>query len=468
MKSIGRRLTIALVLLCCALWGLGSGAAYLAMRAGLIAEFDRAHTTDLSSLSSMAEQSEAGLKFDATGEYMPNFQRETNGTVLYRSASLLDLPDLPRKSGTLTAPRTWNVTLLDGLPGRAAGVRFVPNEDEDTPRRPGSPPLKKAVILVAAFHRQSLDERLRLLGSVLLFAGVAMAIATVASVGLAVRHGLRPLAALAERAVTIDASSLQLRFPTDEMPTELSPIAQRLNDLFVRLESSFARERQFSADVAHELKTPIAELRTLAEVTLRLPDDPAAAQSALQDALAIALQMEAIATGLMALAHCEARLTDLNLERVPLRDLVRETSQSLAGRAREKKLDLQIAIPPESCWWTDRAILRSIITNLLANAIEYGQAETSIRVELSPNGAADLLRVSNRNHDLTPEDLAHLFERFWRKDRARSSSEHSGLGLAVARAYSESLGLKLEASLKRPEVVFTLWGARRCPEASTR
>jgi len=466
MKSIRRRLTFALVLFGCSLWALGGGAAYLAMRAGLVAEFDRAHLTDLSSLANMTEQNEAGLKFDSTGEYVPSFQREdhpdyfqlweANGSTLYRSPTLLDEPDLPRRVGTLTNPRTWNLILPDGLRGRAAGVRFIPKEDEDTPRRPGSPPLTREVILVAAFHRQVLDSRLRLLKTVLLATGAAMAAATIAAVGLVVRHGLQPLSSLAERAGTIDADSLQLRFPTEQMPNELWPIAQRLNHLLTRLEASFRRERQFNADVAHELRTPIAELRTLAEVALKWPDDPAAAQSALKDALAIALQMETIATGLMALARCESRQIDVKPEPVPLRELISETSQAFAGKAQDRKLDLQIDVPPESCWRADRAALCSIVTNLLANAVEYAEPNTAVKVGIEKNGAGERLRFSNINRELSSADVAHLFDRFWRKDPARSSAEHSGLGLALAKAYSDSLGMKLEAKLDRAEVIFTL------------
>ena len=474
MKSIRRRLTLALVLFCCSLWALGSSAAYLAMRAGLIAEFDRAHMTNLYELSNNTEQNEAGLKFDSTGDYMPTFQRENhpdyfqlweaNGTTLYRSRTLLDQPDLPRNAGSLAHPKTWNLTLPDGLPGRAAGVRFVPKEDEVTPRRPGSSPLSREVVLVGAFHRHDLDRGLGFLATVLLVTGAAMAASTVAAVGLVVRHGLRPLSSLAERAGAIDADSLQLRFPTDNLPGELSPIAQRLNHLLARLESSFARERQFSADVAHELRTPISELRSLAEVTLKWPDDPAAAQSALQDALAIALQMEAIATGLVALARCEAHLVDVKPEPVQLRELIGETSQTFASKAREKQLALQIDVPTESCWRTDRASLRAIVTNLLSNAVEYSEPSTAVKVQVKKNGAGECLRLSNINRELAPEDVPHLFDRFWRKDQARSSADHSGLGLALARAYSDSLGMKLEAKLDRSEVTFILSGAPPCRE----
>jgi len=100
MRSIQRQLTLWLALACCGLWVLGSLAVYLALRGGLIAEFDRANLIDVYSLTNLTEQSEAGLKFDATGEFLPTFQREnrpdyfqlweTDGAILYRSPTLLD------------------------------------------------------------------------------------------------------------------------------------------------------------------------------------------------------------------------------------------------------------------------------------------------------------------------------------------------------------------------------------------
>lgn len=469
MNSIQRRLTLTLAAVCCLLWCVGSVAAYLAMRTGLVSEFDRAHTTDIHALSNMAEQSEEGLKFDSTGEYVPAFQREerpdyfqlweTNGSTLYRSPALEG--DLPVRAGTLTSPQFWNVTLPDGLRGRAVGVRFVPNEDEDTQRSPGAPPLTKEVTLVAAFHREELDGRLRYLGMALLLVGAGMAAAAVVAVSLVVRRGLWPLSALAKRVATIDASSLKLRFPNHHLPAELLPIADRLNDLLARLEASFARERRFSANVAHELRTPIAELRALAEVALKWPEK-ASAQGALKDALSIALQMESIATGLLALARCEGSLLSVQPEPVPIAAIFEEVYQPLAARIREKQLAFGVEMPKETCWFTDRAAFRSIVANLLSNAVDHSEPATAVKVRMEKNGAGERLLVSNINRHLGVDDLPHLFERFWQKDAARSSAEHCGLGLPLARAYAESLGMKLEAELKHPEIIFSLSATSSC------
>lgn len=470
MNSIQRRLTVSLAALCCVLWFGGSVAAYLAMRRGLVREFDRAHLTDINSLVNMTEQNEIGLKFDSTGEYMPAFRREerpdyfqlweSDGSVLYRSPTLEG--DLPKGAGTLMSPKFWNVVLPDGLKGRAGGVRFVPKEDDDMPRRPGTPPLTKDVVLVAGFHRDELDQRLHYLGMVLLLSGAGMAAAAIVAVGLVVRQELRPLSNLADRAAAIDASSLQLRFPTEKLSAELLPIANRLNNLLARLEASFARERRFSADVAHELRTPIAELRALAEIGLKWPEDQQSTQDALQDALAIALQMESIATGLMALTRCEGNLLSVHQERVALPALIRDVLAPLKTRAHEKQLDVALDLPEKACWYTDAAALRSIVTNLVANAIDYSPPQSLVRVRLGKRGCIEELAISNRNVHLAPEDIPHLFDRFWRKDPARSSQVHSGLGLAVAKAYAQSLGMTLRAELNHTEIFFILSDATPC------
>jgi two-component system sensor histidine kinase QseC len=437
----------------------------LAVRAGLISEFDLALKTDIQALANMTEQSETGFKFDSTGEFMPKFQREDHpdyfqlwvpdGSTLYRSPSLEEESNLlPWRHGTLQSPKFWNVTLPDGLNGRGVGIRFAPKEDEDTPRTPGSPPLNKEVTLVAAFHRADLDNRLHYLGTVLLLVGAALAATAAVVVTAIVRRGLRPLSTLAERAETIDASSLQQRFPTENIPSELLPIAQRLNHLLARLEASFARERRFSADVAHELRTPIAELRTLAEVALKWPKD--VGQTALKEALNIALQMESIANGLMALARCEGRLLTLRTERVPLAALFEEVYQPLEAKARSKQLAVDLNLPQDACWYTDRTVLRSIVGNLLSNAVDHARSTGSVKARVEKNAAYDRLLISNAHDGLRSDDIPHLFERFWQKDTARSSPDHCGLGLALARAYAQSLGMKLDAELKDGEIIFTL------------
>ncbi|HEY6070793.1 MAG TPA: HAMP domain-containing sensor histidine kinase, partial [Chthoniobacterales bacterium] len=172
--------------------------------------------------------------------------------------------------------------------------------------------------------------------------------------------------------------------------------------------------------------------------------------------------MESIATALMALAHCEARLFMAKPERISVANLFEEVLPPLANKAREKELDIALDLPKDACWFTDATALRSIVSNLVTNAIDYSPSASAIRVQVGKNGSGEQLLIANKNSNLTPEDIPHLFERFWRKDAARSSPLHSGLGLALASAYARSLGMKLTAALNRTEIIFTLSDLPAC------
>ena len=460
MSSIQRRLTIALALVCTVLWTGGGVALYVLLRAGLVGEFDQTSQVTAQRLATFTEFSQGQIAFDSSGELLPSFERADrpdyfqvwlpDGSTLARSPSLSDDDELQADAGTPVAPKLWDLDLPNGRPGRAAGIRFLPHEDEDAP---ASGPLRGTgdeVTLVIARDRAELDTRLRQLATTLFLVGITTAVATLLVVGVVVRRGLEPLSTFAGHAATIDASSLALRFNIDRMPTELLPIGQRLNDLLARLEASFARERRFSADAAHELRTPIAELRTLAEVALKWPDDVEAVRSALQDALAVALQMESIATGLLALARCESGLLPVRPEGVSLESLVDELWRPLADQARAKKLSVTFAVPRDASWHTDPVAIRVIVGNLLANAVEYTPTAGMVHLGVAENSGSRQLSISNTTDHVRTEDLPHLFDRFWRKDVSRTSSTHCGLGLALAKAYADALGLSLRATMTGP------------------
>lgn len=456
--SIQRRLIVGLGLMGLTLWGGAACALYLTLRAGLIAEFDQALRANAQGLATLAENSGGVIKFDPAGDLMPAFERRErpdyfelwlpDGSRLARSRSLRK-GSLPRRGGSLDQPECWNLTLPDGERGRAAGVRFAPAADDENP-----PPPSRAndeVVLVMARHRADLDRRLTRLATTLIVVGILAATVGALLAALLVRRGLKPLSRLAGEVAAIDASTLQRRVGTDSMPSELLPIGRRLNDLLARLESSFARERRFSDDVAHELRTPIAELRALSEVALKWPDDDEANRHAIQEALGVALQMESIATRLLALARCEGGLLPVNTAPVPLGPLIQELWKPLAEQAAAKNLAVDLGALDGACWNTDPVALRTILTNLLSNAVEHSPAAGAVLVRFAETKArGGRLVISNTTDDLEPGDLPHLFERFWRKDGARSSSIHCGLGLALSKAYAGALGLHLTATMTRP------------------
>ena len=467
MNSIRRHLATSLLAGFGLLWCAGAATVYLATRAMLVEEFDSALDARAQAIISLTEQEGAKVVLEDAATLDPLtpprharqfFQMRFNdGAVVMRSHSLAG-HDLPRLDAS-DKLRFANLALQDGKAGRAAVVRFMPRVDPDVPQ-PTAGALPKAITLVVAVPRGDLDRTLNTLLAILFGVAALASAATVLLIKRVVRAGLAPVTAIAERATTIDAGSLSQRFSTDTMPSELQPICARFNDLLARLETSFDRERRFSADVAHELRTPIAELRSLAEVALRWPDDASATAKTVEDARQIALQMEALVTRLLAMMRCEAGNQLLQREPVCVTELVAEVLRPFQPQVDMKQLAVTLAVPASVSMFTDRAVFQSILANLLANAVEYTPPRGKLDVRFVSDGGHFTLTVANTVTDVTSDDLPHLFERFWRKDAARSGTNHCGLGLALSQTFARALGLRLSAGLTAPDMLtLTLDGA---------
>jgi two-component system sensor histidine kinase QseC len=333
-------------------------------------------------------------------------------------------------------------------------------EEDDGPVPPGRVPV---LTVSVAQEPRELDATLRVLATSLLLAALVLAGGSALAVTLAVRRGLRPMERLGREADAVGAGSLGHRFPVSDLPAELRPIAARLNALLARLGEAFARERRFTADVAHELRTPVAELRALAEVALKWPEDDRPREN-YRDVLQIARQMEALITRLLSIARCEAGAQAVGRERLDLCRMLRECWDSHAQAAGARQVRVEWALPDTLVVESDRAMLGALIDNLVSNAVTYAPAGGTVRVEAAHDGVAVALSVRNPCDGLGAADLPHLFEPFWRKDPARTGGAHCGLGLAVVAAYAKALGLALRADLPEPgafEIVVSFPAPRR-------
>ena len=221
------------------------------------------------------------------------------------------------------------------------------------------------------------------------------------------------------------------------------------------MQAAFARERCFSADVAHELRTPIAELRSLSEVALKWPNGDGAATNSFQDTLDIAVQMQGIVDGLLAIARCENGTQVSIREPVRLAEVIQRSWKPFRERAAEKDLQVQLELPESELQSveSDPAMLGLILSNLFSNAVEYTPAHGALSIRLQSDGSDFDLSVMNMSDNVTADDVPHFFERFWRKDTARSSSQHSGIGLSVSHAFARALGFNLSAKLSENGLV---------------
>jgi two-component system sensor histidine kinase QseC len=455
MTTIRRQLTWKLLIAFAAPLIVGGVVTYALIRDELIEQFDSALAAEASAIGAVTRvQTDGTLDLSGSAaitrdfaapeageaeedESPPVFQiRRLDGASVARSVSLhggdLAVVDVPRDE-----PRFWNLVLPSGVAGRAVAIR-VPPRIGHAAADPGT------LVIVAAVDRRDRDRNMRSIALLLVGCGSLLLVATFLVVPRVIRREFRPIDRLADQAGRITADSLGTRFQTDALPGELEPIGRRLNDLLGRLETSFDRERRFSADLAHELRTPLAELRSLAELAVKWPD--ARASDTDRDVLAIATQMEHIVTRLLAMVRSEHGQLCVAREPVNLDALLKDVWQPLVARAAGRDIHVAWCVAPHLMISADPVLLRSVLSNLLQNAVDYSPAGGEVTVGAQVSGAGYAVHVRNQVTDLAAEDVSRLFDRFWRRDPARASGDHAGLGLSLARAFARAMGGELMAS----------------------
>jgi two-component system sensor histidine kinase QseC len=400
------------------------------------------------------------------GKHAEYFQiRRWDGSTALRSRSL-ETAELPALAAEPERTAFADVALPDGRAGREVVIGFVPTRDPDDiaiPVATTSPEVQMTLALAQSRH--VLDEPLNVLLASLAIGSVAFIAGALLIVILAVRRSLLPLEAMARDAASEPAEAADHRFDAEGMPDELAPICRYLNELVGRLQTAFQRERRFTADVAHELRTPIAELRAITEVALNYPATAAENAETLHDALAISRHMESVVTTLLALARCHAGPPSIAMESVDLAALVQKTWQTLAEQAERNHLAVEFAMPQPAIVESNPTLLAGVVSNLLSNAAAYCAAGGRVACRIGRDGDAVVLETANTVESFTADDLTHMFEPFWRKDAARSSGSHCGLGLALSQAYCNVLGATLVAQMPEPKLIRMVL---RLPTGATR
>ncbi len=460
MKTIREQLTRKLLLGFALLLCLGGAGTYYFTRQALLRQFDNALRAKANGVAAATELHGKRIDFEFSEQSLNEFEngvpveffqlRRADGTSLRRSKSLGEA-DLLAASGAPLHAGIADLNLPSGFHGRAVSYSFQPRASREMP-----PESLAQITIIFASDRRALDRTLSALALVLAGCSGLVLLATIIIVPRVLREELAPLNELSAQTERINADSLSARFPTGSMPGELQPITERLNSLLARLEESFDRERRFSADVAHELRTPIAELRSLAELALKWPENRPAETD--RDALAIASQMHGIVARLLDLLRSQDGKIVAQRENFSLGALLEEIWRPLAARAAEKKLQVSKHFDADVQVSSDPVLLRSVVANLMDNAVEYTPHHGSINIDLESSEQLKLT-ITNTADGVLPADVPKFFERFWRKDAARTNGEHSGLGLCLACEFASALGCELSATLDaQSRVIFTLSG----------
>ncbi|MFJ7885367.1 heavy metal sensor histidine kinase [Pseudomonas sp. NPDC096917] len=303
--------------------------------------------------------------------------------------------------------------------------------------RSNSPDTPQLTLLLDITHHQHFLQRMQRL--IWMTVGLS-ALATAILGAWAARSGLRPLRRMSAIAASVSADSLNARLPHAQMPPELAELANAFNAMLERLDDSFQRLSAFSADIAHELRTPLSNVLTHTQVTLTRPRDIEAYKEALHSNLEELQWMAQLVNDMLYLAKADHGL--LTPRREPL-DLAHELESLLEFYTLSAE-DSQIALTCEgnARIAADRSMLRRALSNLLDNALRYTPAGGTITVLISEAAARVRISIENTGTGIAPEWLPRLFDRFYRADPARSegSSEHAGLGLAITQSIIRAHG----------------------------
>jgi two-component system sensor histidine kinase QseC len=422
-------------------------------RASLVDQFDQSLTDKARLLASTLEYEHGRLNLEFQEMDMAELGAASrpaclelwgaDGSALFRAPSLRGA-NLKRVLGPANVPSHLWVALPGGRPGRAVVLTFVPRLDEDERRGragEGSGEQAEPVTLSLARDTTAMNQALSRLRGLLLLAGLLAVLASAVVLGVVVRRSLKPVDRLAAEIGGLDEQALATAVEVPGTPAELQPVVDRLNDLLRRLDAAFAKERSFSANVAHELRTPLSGLRSTMEVALTRPRPPDEYQEALGDCLAITSQMQAMVENLLSLAKLEAGSGEIRPEPVAVDELVRDLWEPFAGPADARRLHVhwQLGDPPPVV--TDASLLSLAVGNLLDNAVAYTEEGDTIEVESGTHGDQLRLCVRNAGSKLAQEDAERAFNRFWRGDAARSDTGiHCGLGLSLVKRIAVVLG----------------------------
>jgi heavy metal sensor kinase len=253
---------------------------------------------------------------------------------------------------------------------------------------------------------------------------------------------LAPVKRIIETAESIGAQNLSRRLEVPRARDELRRLTQTLNAMLERIENSFNKITQFTADASHDLRTPVALVRTAAEITLRRPRTPVEYRDALAKILATSVETSELLENLLTLARADAGALPMEMRPVDLGSHLRRAQERAAFLSAEKHVDVTLEAPLLPVWVQGDAIaIDRLLLILVDNAVKYTPPGGHCEIALSRNDRQAQISVRDSGIGIAEADQKNIFDRFYRADRVRSKNTGgAGLGLAIARWITELHG----------------------------
>jgi two-component system, OmpR family, sensor kinase len=424
------RLTLAFALVMAVLLAATGLFVYQRQESSLDGAINRALGSRANDVAALALQSESGLQEARAGASGHRAQLaqliDASGHVLDRS------PGVPRRpllgSSEVSAARRGHPVSTEL---RLAG---------DGPVRLLAQPVRAQGQVLVVVVGQSLEDRNRALGdlgSVLLVGGPAALVLASLAGYLLTGAALRPVEAMRRRAAAISATDLDQRLPPAGQDDELGRLGLTLNEMLARIQASVARERTFFSDASHELRSPLAMLRTELELIARERPTGSALQSAAGSAIEETDRLTRLADDLLLLARADDHALALRRTSASTTELLQQAADRVRRQATGAGIQVSVEASPEAHVDVDPDRIAQALDNLLANALRY--ARSHVVLSGRAQGTLAELHVADDGPGFPPDFLPHAWERFARADAARTE-DGVGLGLAIVRTIAEAHG----------------------------
>ena len=341
----------------------------------------------------------------------------------------------------ITSGRTFfTADTTGGEKLRCFGTRIPPEREISIPRNIPTEREKRPIVLITGRPTAPIEESLSALVNVFIIAiPVCLIIAGGGGVFLAGR-ALKPVDTISRTARDIEENDLSRRIDI-KTKDELGRLARTINQMIERLQKAFERQRQFTGDASHELRAPLAVIQ--AESTLALQKDRHIDEyrQSLETISQEAGHMTKIIEQLLTLARSDAGVEKMSFEKVNLSKLLSDLTSDINVLCHDKGLSLKLDADNNVSVKGDAGKLRRLFLNVLDNAIRYTPGGGVISVTLSNEGQTALVTIKDTGIGIPQKHIPHIFDRFYRVDKARSRAEGgSGLGLAICKYIVEAHG----------------------------
>jgi signal transduction histidine kinase len=302
------------------------------------------------------------------------------------------------------------------------------------------------VLVVGATRENSLETLSSFRDELLIAGPIALILATLAGYVLA-GFSLQPVERMRRRAAEISAETAGERLPVAETRDEVQRLGETLNEMLGRLDEALARERDFVADAGHELRTPLALLRTELELALRHAESEDELRDAMRRSAAEVDRLTQLADDLLLIAGSDRGKLSLRLEALQASELLASVARRFEWRAEAEGRSVHAAASPGVKVRGDRVRLEQALGNLVDNSLRHGGGRVRLQA-VSENGVVEL-HVADEGSGFPPEFLPAAFERFTRPNAARAGGG-AGLGLAIVRTIAEAHGGATHAANREP------------------